>query len=329
MGAQLCLTPSADAPRRARAWVMDRLVERSRDDLVGSAVLGISELVTNAVVHVRSPILVSITDQTVALRIEVYDESPHPATLARQVSLGGADDPLPTIGRGLQIVGAVSAVWGVAYEPDGKSVWFEPLADADPEHAPTPPLMRRNGLDVHATPAGASPDEDAGVDADTDTHLAVHLVDVPVQVLAHTRHRFAELRRELTLIALDRDRSSAIADELTRAAMDLDRLRDYFEQSTPLMEQGIREEYDRFDLHFTVSPGDVSAMRKLKQALRDADEYCRQEKLLTLAAGPQEDSIRDWILTEMISQAEGAEPNPWAGDFTVTDPAVPQNAGLA
>ncbi len=93
--------------------------------MVGLAEVGadaeacVSELVANAILHTNSDSVdLTVTAEGGALRIEVFDESPTPPMLrARDLD---ADS-----GRGMQIVDALAAAWGVDEMADhhGKRVW--------------------------------------------------------------------------------------------------------------------------------------------------------------------------------------------------------------
>ncbi len=111
------LPASAGAARR---FVRDVLMTRRVGDRVVETVeLLTSELVTNAVIHARSPaeLLVSVGDGVV--RIEVSDDDATPPT-RRALDLQSAS------GRGIAIVAELAAEWGVEQVPDdGKRVWFE------------------------------------------------------------------------------------------------------------------------------------------------------------------------------------------------------------
>ena len=69
MTAQLWLSADPTAASAARSWVRDELTARSRTELASAAVLGVSELVTNAVVHVRGSVVIRILESP-AVRID-------------------------------------------------------------------------------------------------------------------------------------------------------------------------------------------------------------------------------------------------------------------
>lgn len=112
-------SPERDAPRAARRFVEEALEHWGyRSSLVDDARLLVSELVTNAVIHARSRLSVSIRSGRPSVRLSVRDDSPRPPTLR-------APAPNTASGRGLQIVAAVSRNWGVEATRDGKTVWVE------------------------------------------------------------------------------------------------------------------------------------------------------------------------------------------------------------
>jgi anti-sigma regulatory factor (Ser/Thr protein kinase) len=93
------------------------------EETAETAVLLLSELVTNAVRHSRvrgRRIEVRCTLDAGVLRVEVSDAGPG-VPVARAA---GADDES---GRGLALVAALAADWGVLPRPHGigKTVWFE------------------------------------------------------------------------------------------------------------------------------------------------------------------------------------------------------------
>src|SRR5918996_2016380 len=128
----LALDADPQSARRARKWVSDILTDVGRDDLVDSASLGVSELVTNALLHAEPPITVKVRGTRTHPRVEVQDSS-HVA-LRPSVEMTEEDFLLSTIGRGLGIVALYSSTWGSEIGDDGKVGWFEP-AQEPPEDA--------------------------------------------------------------------------------------------------------------------------------------------------------------------------------------------------
>jgi anti-sigma regulatory factor (Ser/Thr protein kinase) len=128
LATQLTLQPESTAAGIARRWVTNQLTELSRPDLLESAILGVSELVTNALLHVRGTIHVRIVEDDSRLRIEVHDDSTRAPEGRSTLVMSTSSNP-STIGRGLQIVDSISLSWGVAYATAGKCVWFQPMPE--------------------------------------------------------------------------------------------------------------------------------------------------------------------------------------------------------
>jgi CheY-like chemotaxis protein len=109
----------------ARRFVRERLREWDMEGAVDDAMLVVSELATNALTHAESSYRVRMTAVGPALRIEVEDDGT------------GTPEPQPLTdteehGRGLHLVGALAASWGMeAAESGGKRIWAElPLESA-------------------------------------------------------------------------------------------------------------------------------------------------------------------------------------------------------
>lgn len=107
---------------RARRELRDVLTEWKLGELTDSAELVLSELMTNAVRHARSPrgrLVETRYERTATgVRIEVHDANPH---LPRMRRAADTDE----YGRGLLLVDAVTGHrWGVtSREGVGKLVW--------------------------------------------------------------------------------------------------------------------------------------------------------------------------------------------------------------
>jgi anti-sigma regulatory factor (Ser/Thr protein kinase) len=97
-----------------RQWGVD-------DEVVDNAILCLSELVTNAVIHSHSGCLVRVVlEQRVLTTTILYGGPAHAASVAEVA------DPLQVHGRGLQVVEALSARWGQQVDAEGApSVWFQ------------------------------------------------------------------------------------------------------------------------------------------------------------------------------------------------------------
>ncbi|EGX55371.1 magnesium or manganese-dependent protein phosphatase [Streptomyces zinciresistens K42] len=138
------LPGSALSPGSARSLVRTALEEWAASGvpgtehlgprLVDDAVVAVSELVTNAVVHAGTDLELTcrLEQDTGALLVEVLDH--HPSRAPRG---GDPDVPpdTPEYGRGLRLVSRLAESWGVTYRTGAKTVWAR-LPAEDPVQAP-------------------------------------------------------------------------------------------------------------------------------------------------------------------------------------------------
>jgi CheY-like chemotaxis protein len=104
---------------QARRFVRETFAAWGVSRAVDDALIVVSELVTNAITHADSPCQVRLSIDRTSVRVEVSDEGV------------GTPDPQPPSatsehGRGLHLIGALTAAWGIQQIPDdGKIVWAE------------------------------------------------------------------------------------------------------------------------------------------------------------------------------------------------------------
>ena len=150
------LDPDPVAAREAREFVAATCREWQLVDDVDTISLLTSELVTNGVLHARTPLEVDLVTDDRGLLVEVHDSDPRPPSprghrvnlladidevlsrLDDTLSLTTVDErhaalavgPAGAIGagRGLLLVEALADEWGVELAADGKAVWFRLLA---------------------------------------------------------------------------------------------------------------------------------------------------------------------------------------------------------
>ena len=127
-GEQLDLPARPDSVAVARSFVRDLV--RACDaglggpidpELVEDAMLLVSELVSNAILHGRPMIRLSVSVSISRVEVEVADQGdrlPGPPVAVA--------DPRQARGRGLHLVEQLSTDWGIRPQvpPPGKSVWF-------------------------------------------------------------------------------------------------------------------------------------------------------------------------------------------------------------
>ena len=106
------LRASADVRRTVSSWLGVRVAPAvGLDDLL----LVVSELVTNVVIHARTPARFVLRWDGRCARIEVTDGDHQPPRVPTEAPAIG--------GRGLFLVDRLSRAWGSDPSPSGKTVW--------------------------------------------------------------------------------------------------------------------------------------------------------------------------------------------------------------
>ena len=143
-------TPARQAPRRtamsvaqaeperiaaARQQLRELLHDWADQEQIDSAVLMVSEMVTNALVHTdgHALLVAEVThDAARRLRVEVTDTSDELPHKRRPGELASS-------GRGLLLTEMLADAWGVEPRGEGKSIWFE-LHEPPARYEPSAPL---------------------------------------------------------------------------------------------------------------------------------------------------------------------------------------------
>ena len=114
-------TAEAQSVAAARRFAEDTLSGwHLHDDPLDVAVLCVSELVTNAIIHTVAGCEVRLMLHEGVLTISVRD-----AGTATASALASSEDPLAGHGRGLQLVEMISTRWGSELDAVGMTVWCE------------------------------------------------------------------------------------------------------------------------------------------------------------------------------------------------------------
>ena len=115
--AQSHLSPGSSAPGTARAFLAETCRRWHAEDFVTDAALVVSELVTNAVRHAGTEMLLALELSGGTLTVRVHDHGPGLPRLIPPAERGFG-------GQGLAIVVQLAQAWGVVVEDDGgKAVW--------------------------------------------------------------------------------------------------------------------------------------------------------------------------------------------------------------
>jgi len=128
--ATVALPPAAASVRDGRRFVTGVLDTWGLPELVETAALLTSELLTNSVLHARTDILLTLSRHDLGVEIVVRDGS-------RAAPRRRRHQPDATTGRGLELLERLASSWEVSVDDDGKSVRFVVDAVTDPWEAYT------------------------------------------------------------------------------------------------------------------------------------------------------------------------------------------------
>lgn len=246
----------------------DRVVE-------DEAVLATSELVTNALVHAGTSVLLRVAAGPRGVRVEVGDGSAH-SPVPRWHAVTSAT------GRGLRLVDTLVDRWDVSRRHDGKTVWFQIGA---------PP-----GLDV----PDDVPDDVAAAPVAT---RRVVLRDLPLATHWTWQEHAASLLREHLLLVLGEDLTALESHAAASDALDLLRER------LPQPSQDGEDADDVVDVELEVPERSIESFAVLDRTLTAATGAAADGLLLGLPARPELSRLRAWMCQEVRRQTEeGTEP---------------------
>jgi anti-sigma regulatory factor (Ser/Thr protein kinase) len=281
--------------QNARHWVVETCHDIGRSDLVECAELGVSELVTNALLHAETPISVRVRGTREHPRVEVSDPSPEPPLLPPSTVDDGDEDLLVTFGRGMSIVARCSRVWGAEIEDDGKVVWFEPAR-----------VLSVDGIDGIITglrEAEARPRSGTGM-------MEIELHGVPLRLFFGFQMHYRELRREVRLLALANEAAYPLAKTLSDHFGALDR-----QLSEGIgayqIDAAIRSRVNTTDLRVAIAPDGAVTVARFRDLLDLADEFCKEQRLLSLARSAEQRNFQRWFLGEFVRQQAGEPALAW------------------
>ena len=255
--------------------------------VVEAAELVMTELLTNALLHGAAPVRVAVgvSGDGRAARLEVHDGS-----LALPVRPRPSDDAMT--GRGLALVDALAADWGVLPSGAGKVVWAELTADSVVVAEP-------GDVDLDALLAGFDDDDERVLP----TRCTVTLGDVPTDLLLAAKAHVDNLVRELVLASTGAASGVASAAPPALAELVHGVVTQFAEARQAIKRQALAAAAagdPRTTLRLTLPQEAAEAGERYLAALEEADAYGRASRLLTLAAPPQHAAFRRWYVTSLV-----------------------------
>ncbi len=331
------------AATRARRFARDTVKAWRLLDVALEVEMVATELVTNAVLHGAPPVSLELAHDGDVLRVAVKDGS-----AAVPVVVRAAADAMT--GRGLALVGSLSAQWGVVPAGGGRAgklVWAElvmPEVQADLPRPRGETALTRTAVSVTADVNVSGSDEGVvvalpGVNKPPTRHLelvfegwddaplptedaSVRLVltDVPTRLLLAVETYVDNVVRELTLASYETvpppgrrpdDLYGPLVDTLRDAVAAFGDVRRSVKRQA--IAAAVKGE-ERVDLTVVVPTGTAGVAERYLAALNELDEFAHAERLLT-AESPHEHRIfRRWyvdcLIGQMRAHADGVPPEP-------------------
>lgn len=274
------------------------LADSDRDDLVETAVLLVSEIVTNALLHAGTPIDVSATMDDDGLRVEVGDGSLHLPMRRNYAATSGT-------GRGLRLLEEMVDEWGVSRRRHGKTVWFR-ISD---------------GLVHHSEEHGGQPTGRSRAPRDV---VDVELRNMPLLLHAAWREHAETLLREYLLASLDTSGDEDESWDPIQMHADATDAIALLEEHVPqvdidlapdrLMSDATEPRVTAATVHVPVPVQSLRHFQTLNDAIEAAVELSARGLVMAPPTQPEVRQFRRWMCAEVAAQAAGAAPKPWRVD---------------
>lgn len=274
--------PTASAAAEVRDGLRGAIAESPFAARLDDVLLATTELVTNAVLHGRSPITVSLSLGPESLRVAVQDGSAVSPTFSYL-------DPTAMTGRGLMIVAALAERWGVEPVEGGKCVWIE--VDREPASAEVE-------ADIDALLASWG--DTLAIDPALES-VRVVATDMSTRLLLEAETHTEGVLRELALHLS----GGTPVDEVAREAEGILAAAEAFdapraEVARQLAVAGAAG-LPTLDVELRFDRQDAEAVRDFSHAVDSADRLCRAGHLLHAPlAPPAKDALQDLLRRVLV-----------------------------
>ena len=147
--------------------------------------------------------------------------------------------------------------------------------------------------------------------ADVQELVEVHLVQMPLELLARAQEHGEGLTREFALIATSMS-SDSVPARLQQLSDQLQGQYSMFTDETQRkIDEAIAQGDEVMDVTYSLPSSVADACMVLNDLLEEADEFCRNGDLLTLETPAEYTRLRRWFLGEFVRQVHGHAPIPW------------------
>jgi hypothetical protein len=151
----------------------------------------------------------------------------------------------------------------------------------------------------------------------SDDMVSITLVNFPVALANRAGRHYEAIQREFALIHFSDGATRASVPsrvlelaERTRAELASGEIIER-EQVTSAIERGAK--HMTVNLRMPRSAGE--SMAALSELLVEADDYCREGDLITIAMPDDCRAFREWFLAEFVRQIAHEPPTPWDGPW--------------
>ncbi|MEV8567611.1 SpoIIE family protein phosphatase [Streptomyces sp. NPDC051322] len=276
--------PSHRFPARPESVALARRFVRAALDgvapeVVDTAQLLVSELVTNAVLHACTEVEVSAWSLDGRVCVRVTDHQPGRGLRPQQ------NHPYSGTGYGLDLVEQLSSRHGVDTGEECKTVWFEIW--------PAGPVSPPSGWETAMSPSGPTG--------------TVVLIDLPRALYSTSQQHWHTLLRELTLAASAGHRFGVPPEDLVTAHA----VNHVISASVTAALEKQPSDADSRSLLLPVTADATLAVLTLRRVLDLAEDAARDERLLTRPALPQSRAFRQWLFDQIVSQLAGGPITAW------------------
>lgn len=170
-------------------------------------------------------------------------------------------------------------------------------------------MTTREAAEPHGSPLGRY--DPAGADG---LH-EIRLLNVPVRILAAGREHHDDVMREFAMLALAEDTDAEHTPKRLLELVDVlgRRYAAAAERPDAEVDGALARGETSIDLVYHVPDHVAAAADELASLMDEADEFCRERRLLSLARPPLVIDFSRWYLDEFRRQIAGEPPRPWNG----------------
>lgn len=298
----LVLSSAPDAPARARRELATTLTAwQIQPELLDDAVLIVSELVSNAVLHAQGAESVAALLFDDCLRLEVGDRDGFPPQPHHYA------DTAPT-GRGLGLVATLSRGWGWEPQEAGKTVWAELALMPEPSgsgSAGSGPAGSSgswsSGSVAHLAAGGAGSDSDADHGAN---EVLILFPGVPVADYLALQEQNDAVHRDIDLLLLGIDDDPPVmAEGLLEAAR---QMRSTFVGARvdhrAAVEAAAARGETSIDLQGWMDGAVAASAVEYLNVIEELERFAAQGLLLVSAPPASVAALRRWFVEQALAQ---------------------------